>query len=120
MARHAFGVQLPLDDNLRRDAGMIGARLPQRVKAAHPVIANQRVHNRLLKTVPHMERAGDVRRRQQNAEAVFFGLGRIQTGAKITGRFPLWIPAVFYFGGIKAFGERHILLANVSQQKSGL
>ena len=37
--RDALGVQLALDDDLRRDAGVVGARLPQRVVAAHPVVA---------------------------------------------------------------------------------
>ena len=31
----AVGGQLPLDHHLGRDAGMVGARLPQRVAAAH-------------------------------------------------------------------------------------
>ena len=61
-------LQLVLDDDLRRDAGVIGADLPQRVVAAHAVIADQHVHQRLLERVSHVQRAGDVRRRQLNAE----------------------------------------------------
>ncbi len=59
----AFRVQLPLDDHLCRDAGVVGARLPQRVVAVHAVLARQRVHQRVLERVPHVQRAGDVRRR---------------------------------------------------------
>ena len=36
--------------------------------AAHPVHADERVHDRVLERVPHVQRAGDVRRRQLDAE----------------------------------------------------
>ena len=63
----AFGVELALDDHLRGDAGVVGAGLPQRVIAAHAVVARQRVHERVLERVAHVQRAGDVRRRQHDA-----------------------------------------------------
>jgi hypothetical protein len=63
-------IELALDDDLGGDAGVVGARLPQRVVAAHAVVARQRVHERLVEAVAHVQRAGDVRRRQQDAEAV--------------------------------------------------
>mgnify|MGYP003693838417 CR=1 FL=1 len=62
------GLQLLLDDDLRGDARVVGADLPQRVVAAHPVVADQHVHQRLLERVAHVQRAGDVRRRQLDAE----------------------------------------------------
>ena len=37
VAGNALGVELALDDDLRRDAGVVGARLPQGVVALHPV-----------------------------------------------------------------------------------
>jgi len=40
----AFRVELALHDHLRRDARVIGAGLPQRVAALHPVEASQRIH----------------------------------------------------------------------------
>ena len=66
--RLALRLQLLLDDDLRRDAGMVGAELPQRVVAAHPVVADQHVHQRHLERVAHVQRAGDVRGRQLDAE----------------------------------------------------
>jgi hypothetical protein len=84
---------------------VIGARLPQRVVAAHAVVAGQRVHDRLVETVPHVQRAGDVGRRQQDAEVV--GLVGIQAGGEIIARFPNGIPASFDLGGLEAFGEFH-------------
>jgi hypothetical protein len=61
-------LELALDDDLRRDARVVGARHPERVVAAHPVIADQRVHDRVLERMAHVQRAGDVRRRQLDAE----------------------------------------------------
>ena len=36
--------ELALDHDLRGDAGVVGAHLPQRVEAAHAVVADQRIH----------------------------------------------------------------------------
>ena len=47
---------------------MVGADLPQRVVAAHPVVPDHEVHQRLLERMPHVQRAGDVGRRQLDAE----------------------------------------------------
>ena len=60
--------QLALDHHLRGDAGMIGARLPQHVAAAHALEAHQNVLQRVVEGMPHMERAGDVRRRNDDGE----------------------------------------------------
>ncbi len=72
MARNALCIQLAFDDDLGRDARVVGARLPQGVVAAHPVIAGQRVHQRLVETMTHVQRAGDIGRRQLNAERFRF------------------------------------------------
>ena len=63
----ALRVELALDDHLRGDAGVIRAGLPQRVVAPHAVVAGERVHQRVLERVPHVQRAGDVRRRDDDA-----------------------------------------------------
>jgi len=60
VARLAFGIELALDHHLRGNAGVIGARLPQRVVAAHAVVAGQRVHQCVLEGVTHVQTAGDV------------------------------------------------------------
>ena len=59
----ALGLELSLDHDLRGDAGVIGAGDPDGVEAAHPVIAGERVHDGLVERVPHVQGAGDIRRR---------------------------------------------------------
>jgi hypothetical protein len=46
---------------------VVGAALPQRVLAAHPLVADQQVHDGLLEGMAHVQRAGDIRRRQLDA-----------------------------------------------------
>ena len=90
----ARGVQLTLDHHLGGDAGVIRARLPQRVEAAHPVIADERIHDRVLKRVPHMQRAGDVGGRDDD------GVGRGPTARReITGTVPESVDARFDCAG---------------------
>ncbi len=81
----SLGFQLPLDDDLRRDAGVVGARQPQRVEPAHAVIASQRIHDRLLERVAHVQDAGAIWRRQLDRKR---RLARVGAGLKITARFP--------------------------------
>jgi hypothetical protein len=80
VAGDALGVELAFDDDLGGDAGVVGAGLPQRVVAAHAVVARERVHDRLVEAVPHVQRAGDVGRRQQDAEGG--GVRRSRPAAK--------------------------------------
>ena len=76
----AFG-ELTLDDHLRGNAGMVHARLPQNVLATHALEADEDVLQRVVERVAHMQRAGDVGRRNDNAIGVgaFAGTG---TGGK--------------------------------------
>ena len=98
--------ELLLDDDLRRDAGVIGAHLPQRVDAAHAVIADQHIHQRLLERVPHVQRAGDVRRRQLDAERRRAGrVARLEIPARFPQRVPFRLDGV----GLEAFGEFHVV-----------
>ena len=48
----ALGVQLALHHHLGGDAGVVGARLPEGALALHAVVADQRVHHRVLKAWP--------------------------------------------------------------------
>ena len=91
-ARDALGLQLRLDDDLRRDARVVGAELPERVVAAHPVVTDQHVHQRHLERVPHVQRAGHVRRRNHDrvrmpgatrAEAALGQLGRASSRDRV-------------------------------------
>ena len=62
----AFGVELSFDDHLGRDAGVIGAGLPQRVAARHPVVADQCIHDRVLEGMTHVQRARHIGRRNHD------------------------------------------------------
>ncbi len=101
----AFRLQLALDDDLGRDPGMVGSHHPVRVVAAHAVIADERVHERLLEGMPHVQRAGDVRRGQ------LYAIGRlalVEAGLEVAVLFPEGIPARFDRCGLETFGELHI------------
>ena len=51
---------------LRGDAGMVGARQPQRVEAAHPAPAHEDILNRLVEGMSHVQDARHVRRRDDH------------------------------------------------------
>ena len=92
--------QLAFDDHLRRDAGMVGARLPQHVLAVHAVVAAQDVLQGIVERVAHVQIAGDIWRRDDNAER--FRPGTLGTpGAKRPGGFPLLGNAGFHSSGFE-------------------
>ena len=65
--------QLPLDDHLRRDAGVIRARLPQHVLAPHALEAAENILQRIVERMAHMQVAGDIRRRNDDGESLGAG-----------------------------------------------
>ena len=105
VARDALCIELAFDHDLRGDARVVGARLPQRVVAAHAVVARERIHQGLVEAVAHVQRAGDVGRRQLDAEIVF--LGGVEAGLEVAGVFPGGVPAGFDVFRVKTFGEFH-------------
>ena len=83
LAARALVEQLPLDLRLRGDAGVVGAEDPLRALPEHPVPADQRVLDRAVERVAHVQRAGDVRRRDRDRvvlRRVALGRGREQAG----------------------------------------
>ena len=86
--------QLALDHHLRGDTGMVHARLPQHVLAAHALEAHQYVLQRIVERVAHMQRAGDIRRRDDDGEGLGTLLGT-GAGTERVGLFPdfgdLWL-----------------------------
>ena len=69
--------ELPLDHHLGGDAGVIGARLPQHVAAVHAPVAAEDVLQRVVERMAHMQIAGDVRRRNDDAEGLRRPPGRV-------------------------------------------
>ena len=95
-AAHLALGELAFDDELRGDAGVIGARLPEHVLAAHALEAGERVLQRVVQRVPDMEVAGDVRRRDDDRRttprrgASRRGTPRTLPIARKGGLRPLW------------------------------
>src|SRR6185295_7254433 len=103
VARLALVLELALDHDLCRDAGVVGAHYPVGVEAAHAVVAHERVHQGLLEGVAHVQRAGYVGRRQLDAVRGR-GAWKIRVSvAEITGRLPALVPALLYRLGLEAF-----------------
>ncbi len=75
---HARLGELAGDHDLRGDAGMVGAGLPQHVAAAHALIADQQVLQREGQRVAHMQAARHVGRRHHYRvrREVAVGVGR--------------------------------------------
>jgi hypothetical protein len=101
VARNLLRVELAFDHDLRGDAGVVGARNPGGVMAEHAVVARQAVHDGLVERVAHVQRAGDVRRRQLDRERRLAG---IHAGCEITALFPLGAPVFLDFGGFERLG----------------
>ncbi len=102
--RFAFGLELIFDDDLGRDPGVVGAHLPQSVVASHAVVADQHVDERVLKRVPHVQRSGDVRRRELNAERRYAAFHRcLEKAARLPERIPLRLDG----GRFKTLVELH-------------
>ena len=94
--------QLPLDHHLGRNAGVVGAGLPQHVAAAHPLETAENVLQRVVERVAHVQRAGDVRRRDHDGErccVLAFGPAGLERAA----RLPDGGHAAFDIGGLVVF-----------------
>ena len=97
---------LPLDHHLGRDTGVIGAGLPQHVAAAHALEAAEDVLQRVVERVPHVQRAGHVRRRDH--DGVGLRIAPLRTpGAERLARFPHLADAALDFGGLIGLFDRH-------------
>ena len=90
--------QHPLHHHLGRNAGMVGAGLPQHVAPLHPVEADQDVLDRVVEGMAEMQAAGHVRRRDH--DGVGFAIGR-RIGPERARRFPaVVLPALHGFGPV--------------------
>ena len=83
--------ELALDDHLRGDAGMVHPRLPQHVLAAHAFEPDQNILDRVVEGVPHMQRAGYVGRRDDNAIGFRTGL---LAALECAGGFPVFVDSL--------------------------
>ena len=92
------------------DAGVVAAHLPQGVVAAHAVVADQCVLQRVLERVAHVQGAGDVGRRQQDRKSLsFLAFARwLADSARLehAAALPLLVQAGLELGRVVAGGER--------------
>src|SRR5690606_2663696 len=87
--------QLPLDDVLRGDAGVVHARLPQRLVALHALAAGQGVDERVLEGVPQVQAARDVRRGDDDGVRRLLALG---VGLEVPPLYPALVQRPLYVG----------------------
>ncbi len=83
--------QEALDDELRRDARMVGARLPEHVEPAHAMPPDEGVFQRAALGVPHVQAAGHVGRRHRHdvhGPFVARGVGRGEDAVLLPERVP--------------------------------
>ena len=104
-----FCGNLALNDHLGSDPGVVSTDLPQGVFALHALIADHGIHDGLLEGVTHMQTAGDVRRRDHDAETF---LAFIAIRLKVALLFPvlvkrlfdiLWVICLFHYFQVAVF-----------------
>ena len=93
-----FSSQLAFDHHLGGDTGMISSNLPQGVGTLHALIADQQVHDGVLKRMAHVQVTGDIWRRDHNAVGV-----TVATGDEIAILLPALIPALLYVDRVVMF-----------------
>ncbi len=62
-------IQLSLHHHLGRNAGVIRTGLPQRFIAFHPMVSNERIHDRILEGMTHVQAAGHIWWRNRDAKS---------------------------------------------------
>ena len=104
-----FSGNLTLNHHLGSDTCVVGTGLPQGVFALHALVANHGIHDGLLEGMTHMQTAGDVRRRDHDAETF---LAFIAIRLKVALLFPvlvkrlfdiLWVVCLFHYFQVAVF-----------------
>jgi hypothetical protein len=101
---HALEFQLALDDDLRGDAGVVRADDPVGGEAAHAVVTGQRIHERLLEGVAHVQGARDIGRWKLDAVR---RIRVLATHREIATGFPDRVPALLDILRLEALCEFH-------------
>ena len=98
-----FG-QLLLHHGLGGDAGVIGARHPQRARPFHAVVARHQVLGRRSQGVPHVQCAGHVRWRDGDDKLFFIWVQiNLVLRLEIAACLPEFIDASFHIFGVICF-----------------
>ena len=97
VAGQPFDGQFPFNDVLGRDAGVVGARHPQSGIALQAFAADQQILNGHVESMAHVQRTGDIGRRDDNRKGIAVGVVLRPEDAGglppvVPGRFdPLWV-----------------------------
>ena len=103
VARFALVVaQVGFDDYLRGDAGVVGARYPQRGIALHTARADKYILHRFVEGVSHMELAGHVRWRNDDGVRLLRG---VDLRGEAVALQPEVVYAVLHLAGVVGFFE---------------
>ena len=100
MTALAGGFELAFHQHLGGDTGVVGTRLPQGVAALHAAETDQRIHDRIVEAMAHVQAASDVRWRNHDG----VGIARALRGEIILG-FPGVVPGSF--DGVRLVGLIH-------------
>ena len=129
VAADSLRLQLALDDDLGRDAGVVGARNPDRIEAAHPVVTRQAVHDGLVERVAHVQCSGHVGRRQLDCEGRRPRSGNASSAVarlRVAAALPFGAPMRFDRARLKGLGQafkpgllRRCVHGNVGVNKEG-
>src|SRR5205807_4372507 len=100
--RLTLGGELALHDHLGRDARVVGAGDPEGVEALHALHAHHDVLQGDVERVSHVQRARDVRRRDDDRERLLL---RRELGPEVAVLLPDRIPARLDGSGLVAIGD---------------
>ncbi|MNT34639.1 hypothetical protein D3C72_1706330 [compost metagenome] len=104
-----FSGNLTLNHHLGRNARVVSPGLPQGVFALHALVTDHGIHDGLLESMTHMQTAGDVRRRDHDAEGLF---AFIAVRLEIALLFPVlvkrlfdisWVVCLFHYFQVAVF-----------------
>ena len=90
-----LGVELAFHHHLSGDSGVVAAGLPQSVVRPHAVVTRQGIHDGVLEGVPHVQRPGNVGRRNHDAVG-----GTASGGSEVALLFPDSVPLLLDSGGV--------------------
>ena len=99
VAGHALARELPFDDALCRDPGVVQTRQPERRLTQHPVPADQRVLDGQCDRVAQVQHAGHIGRRHDHGERLRLALDRFRR-TEPTVVLPEGVDRVLNLGGV--------------------
>ena len=104
-ARLAGGSELLFHDVLRGDAGVVGARQPERLIARHTAPADEHVLYRVVEAMPHVQHRRHIGRRNHNDERLARG-GAFGMGGEHPVLGPLGVPGGLSSGSVVGRRQR--------------